>query len=252
MNKSYNKSYGRQGAHRFTTRGVECSGDKGAVFPEFAIILPLLFVFIIGFADITRYYTTKILLQHAAARGLASAQTIQEIEYDYYVHPRERGDILESARELIIDDTLAYPKAVLPWIADLGDGLRFLQYRHVATVGVDIETAPSFGALVLLPGESAQEFKIVDRFNDVQQKMEQHEVLIGWRDHPFVCALLSPSCASPRQDTNERPEHFVVDLLRKHPIIIQLGLEFKFLMPGFSPRIIVVRAAGFRERLPQV
>ena len=227
--------------------------EHGVVFVEFALVLPIFFLFLLAIADITRYFTTKIILNHAAMVGLGSAVTRPELEFDPYIDSSKNELLRDTAREFVVEETLKYPRAVLPWVADLGAGLSFAKYRHVAGPNDDAQSAATLDGLVLLPGESVALIKTEKIVAEEKGGEEKYiESIKGWLDYPYLCSKVSPSCATPRKSPKQDSRHHVLQLLRSLPIIVEVRVELHFMTPGFSPRVVVGRAAGYRERMPSL
>lgn len=221
--------------------------QSGAVFLEFAILLPLLILFMVGLIDLTRYFTTKIVLLHSAEVGLHTAQASEALEYDPYLSSNEARERQIVERRAIASEASSLPKLVLRIVAGVNGPLELVRFRHV-TATSDHETSEPLEAAILLPGESA--IVVPSHAQEASHPPDTEPKPMVWFDHPDICASQSPNCKTARKHSADVRGFFVVNMLREYPIVVELRTRFQFVNPFFGSTEIRARAVGYRERYP--
>ncbi len=212
---------------------------QGAAFVEFIIALPVFCLMFLAIIDLTRYFTTVIILDHAAQQGLIRAQALSSFSAETDEHGYPKPPQFAESRKTIAEEMLRIPRFALTWIADLDPNIQFQQFSHVTGSRRETMEAP-IEALILLPGESALIHTSIDPARQTAQ----------WIDHPDSCSQASRTCTRPRPETIINTDFSQAPLERRFPVIVEVRTLYRASVIWFKPVIVAGRAAGYRERFP--
>ena len=195
--------------------------DRGVTMLEFALVLPLLLVLIIGIIDVARYFAYQAILNKGAESGLNFALKVPNLDVDLKEY--NHGDVdyqrYEQARDLVARKAVDIPlrtffsDSATPSIAQLED----FEYTDVDAGGT--EKTLSEEVALIFPGET-----------------------LTASDGTAITHKTLPT--PPIAQTKE-------DLLKIHPVIVELRAQIQPLTPFMSPITLQARAMGFREEIPR-
>lgn len=216
-------------APRRSKQCVQACG-RGASMLEFAAILPILLILLIGIIDTSRFWFART----SVAFGLANAANLA-VRYDNMnVDPLrlnpENGEDLSRVngfvedRYTVIDTALNFPMAAMIGPSGSGAAITYRSFTLQPPLHEDSFTLTADGrynvdALVVRPGE---EYAAVDD--------PSHRV-----SHPTY----------PYRSTVDR----MSSLLKDHPLMLYAEFNFGWLLPFFEPITVKVTAFGWIERV---
>jgi Flp pilus assembly protein TadG len=96
---------------QFRSRGQERSGERGAAVVEFAIVLPLLVMFLLGIVQFSLMYNRQQAIHAAAREGgrVASLSTSTQDDITAAVDGALEGTVFDSARVITISPNTTQP-----------------------------------------------------------------------------------------------------------------------------------------------
>jgi hypothetical protein len=198
---------------------------------EFALVLPLLMLLVVGLMDLGRFFAVRTLLDTGAARGLNEAQKVPNFDTDTRnLSPTS----VEYRRFVIARDMAAKAAEALPLSTLLTDPSTpsDSELSKVTTTDNGLALGPGgsppsvvSGAAVLRPGECAD----IDGFGRTCNR--------DWLNIP---------------DSDPGPALNVPlgTLLENHPVKVLLRAKLAPFLPFLGPIQIEGSAMGFREQLP--
>ena len=209
-------------------RPREMADGHGATLVQFALVLPLLLIFVLAIMDVVRIFTAQALLNKGAADGVHAAVMMSNLDLDYRgLNPTTSVDYsrFQEARRRVLSAAMSIPVSTLLSDPDTPSSMQ-LQKFSMTDVGLTQDVDPVVsGAGLIRPGE---------RIKDVDDDT--------WIDHGTY---------PPRTDgsaPNQSPEM----LMQNFPVEVRLEAKIKIfstpLLP-FLPQTLTIhsRAIGYRE-----
>jgi Flp pilus assembly protein TadG len=205
----------------------------GAMMLQLAVVLPIFLLLVLGVMDLARYMTIQALLTRAsqAALGVATKITDFDKRYDkltpsdpeYQAFVKARNAAMAVAENTALNTMLSdcnTPSSARLLCANALDVFQSIDPLS----GSPYSVSHTSDVAVLRPGEAV---KFVDSHSS--------ESVV---DHPTVKP--GASVLSPRK------------LMESEPIVVEMRAEVDMFLPLFGPMTVTARAAGYRERIPDV
>ena len=200
--------------------------SRAATMVEFAMIAPVLFIFILGFIDICRYWSTRVIMQYAANSAARLASELRNIDYNNLLEaPAEDHDEFLTGRTQVLTEGVSLPLAM--WVA--GHDTPEAGVHTVAFTPQD-----GAGCKNVLNQSEAQTDVVLLRPCECYVRVDSQDARV--LRHPS-----KPSCDA--SDTN------MSSLLVSHPLIVYSELKFRWLFPFVRESTISTSAIAYRERL---
>lgn len=186
--------------------------NLGATMVESAIVIAVLLVAVLGIMEVSRYYMTKATLQRAVKQGLELAIRHDALLINYNSADTAQKALLVEAYNQI--KARASTKDVTKSTSKLANVV------DQAIPGVDAGPI-----LVLRPGESGS-YQSINGTTEIEV------------DHPTHSAA------------DSRPNEVMADLLRTHPIMVEMNAAMPSILPFLGDMPIRVQALGMAEIPP--
>ena len=213
--------------------------SKGATMLEFALVIGVVMLFVVGLIDFSRYILAQNLLTRGAEFAVNHAKKDMRLTRDMRPGSAKPADVLQfkAARNETIDDALGLPHVLnAPSSADSTQ--RLYSYRlpdpDVGYVPPNAGAVEADAALIL-PGQTVQMLYKNDAGQDVVETI-QH-----------------PTCPSPPavcDGLNEPGPNGWEQTLLTHPIVVELRTRVPLLILGGKTVDVVGRSAAWVERVP--
>ncbi len=201
--------------------------EAGVSIIQFAFIFPILFMCLLVMIDLGRVLCAKAILTKGAENGLNLAMKIPNLDIDIREHGKNETEHIRfrTAREIVLEEAEALPLNTLFTPSNQGSSMTLISFSYKDKELGGGEVKSKYDAALLRPGEK------VELYNEGSNKWFNHKTL------PYSGA------AAP----NQRPE----DVLKSHPIIVELRGKVTTFFPFFDEFTITGSAVGFREEIPR-
>lgn len=201
--------------------------ESGVSIIQFAFIFPILFLLLLVMIDLGRVLCAKAILTKGAENGLNLAMKIPNLDIDIREHGKNETEHIRfrTAREIVLEEAEALPLGTLFTPSDKSSSMTLVAYAYTDKELGGGEVKSKYDAALLRPGEKVEVEK---------------EGSNKWFNHK---TLAYTGAAAP----NQRPE----DLLKSHPIVVELRGKVTTFFPFFDEFVVTGSAVGFREEIPR-
>jgi hypothetical protein len=191
--------------------------DRGVTMVEFALVLPLLMLLLIGIIDVSRYFAYQAILNKGAENGLNLALKVPNLDVDLALYQPTDLDYqrYQQARGLVIQSAVDVPMRTFFSDSSTDSIAKLVNYSYIDPGASTSE----LDAGLIFPGQA-----------------------LATSDGATVAHKTFPN--PPTAQTKE-------DLLKQHPIMVELRAEVRPLTPFMQPITLRARAMGYREEIPR-
>ncbi len=204
--------------------------DHGATMVEMSLVLLLLLMFVMGVVNVGRFMAIQAVLTRGAQESLNLAQKVDGIEVDTRkLAPTDPNySRFTSSRAVVVNQAKRIPLSTLISDVPAQSSAWLRPFQAFDDMAGDVTLTQNVDVLLLRPGDSAKYTKSGHTY---------------WKDHPTLCSPDSPTCAQPISPTDSYDQ-----LLRTHPLKIELRAEVDLFFPFNVPITVTGKALGFREQ----